>query len=1610
MATIGSITIAFDTDISKLSSGVASAVSEIESIKSAVEGISASLATLSGKTLEIKASVGADTSSVKKAAQEVKELGDEIENESPTVKIRTTGSIGRELFEQARGQVKSYGESLVELSKETAAAAKSSASAVSAVGDVLGGASTSVSGLIVAVGRSEKAIRGWQGAIASAAAATGAFVLFSGGLRTAIGAVSGNVGASARILAAFGAAAGAATASVATFSAIMAVTRVAVSGLSQEAQQYVTQWVSLGAATAAAAVGLSAAGVSFSVVYRSLQESSTAAEFFANALKNASASVGTFAAEASKYMMGVFNVMTLARVASGEFRDSLAKLGAQAEGIRNMADRFGATVEQMLILEYAARAASVGMSQLARASQAFFTSVSKVKIGQLGTAEAQEAKFAFDRLQISLDDLRNKSPQKVFALVADRLVSVEDAADRAAIAFDLFGRQAVNVLPALKGLREAEADSRRLGTTLSGINFSMFEDVDTAFDRAAEAAANFGEVTMSGFAPLQAGVANIFADLVGGLASFSAPFRAVAAAITVPFQQFLEILARVINIMLRLAGAAATVFTAFLDAPALAGPWRILGDTIKGVLTYVEQFVDVVEDAARALFSEVNPALKDTATAMDKVLYVIQGFATVTVLGGIFQAIGASFRIDFLAILQRGYELLRGLNWAAAFSMLRRVMQYVLFDSVAAAQTFVANWILAGVRMISGFVQPFIAQVAVIITGNAAMATSALVTGYSMAAAWVIGTLGLAALIPLIVAVIQNFDKLYDYFSNFGENVSKLFTLEGLAEAASAVANAIVEAFKSAFGFVSDFFGGLIQNIVLRVRGIKTPEKIDASNASVADVIGSRKRQQSAVFESRATMSSAGFGPSPKPIAEDYDGLSDAVKDSRDQMLGLSFEAARFGEAGRKSFLAARTDFAKLQQQLANDTLKGKTIIDEDGLARSETAIETFNRRYQEIQKSLRENLSLADTISPEQFQQSAEEMVKTVEETLAAVRKVGRGQDTGSTLSVDRFFPTSEAIKEKAAEFAASYEAELRGIEEALARGEYGSGQEALKKAARERESAKDTFDRSMSKIDADVSFAADIRKSLEDAFLKPLEKYEKRLREISQNQSLTDAEKTRATAMEQKQMVEGTFGKSAGQSLREKEAMLGEATASGAFNVSEGSAAAGAARAAAERNKLDMERRSSAGLDATPAQELKAGLDRINDAFGVTGKSMAEIQASLSPKEFAEYREAIKKNRDTVLQSIGVERSAVAVRAEAEKKLASLAGKISSGAKFEASQKINDSFMAALGVTKTPFEQFGDSLDNIAAKFGMAGRPIDEVRKKLQGNAKDLELLERAVKQARDAFLADLGVEKTPQQVFEEQMKKIDEAAASTDKEKRLSPEQATQARINATRKRDEALGGESANDFGSRIAEQRRKINESYGATGENDPKKFKSAMKDLDEQRKQVIRDFGRDGKKDPEKFKTAMSEIDTKRKQINEDFGGAQKDPEKFKSATRKLNESIPGAEKQSPVQKFQEDLERLRYAFGEGTAEFNQGKLNLQAQLQEDLKPALDSTKADRRGIEASDARSKGGVDTFFRILRGNDNPSLKAQLEVARNTKILADASKNKDAAPAIAQLSPGR
>ena len=383
-------------------------------------------------------------------------------------------------------------------------------------------------------------------------------------------------------------------------------------------------------------------------------------------------------------------------------------------------------------------------------------------------------------------------------------------------------------------------------------------------------------------------------------------------------------------------------------------------------------------------------------------------------------------------------------------------------------------------------------------------------------------------------------------------------------------------------------------------------------------------------------------------------------------------------------------------------------------------------------------------------------------------------------------------------------------------------------------------------------------------------------------------------------------------------------------------------------------MDRRSAAGLDATPSQQLKAGIDKVNDAFGTTGKTLAEARAEVKKtggaERLAEFDEAMKKSRDTVMESLGVEKAGVVSLRELAAKLKDAGA--TAGETAQAMRKQNDSFMSALGIAKTPFETLSGALDNIAEQFDMAGVPLDQVRRNLAGNAEQLKLFDRAVKTARDNLLSSLGIEKTPQEVYNEKIKEIDEAENSTDPNKQITKKQADLAKANATAKRDEALGaGGASSNFSKGINEQKANIEGAYGVGGAADPEKYRLAMDNL------------------------------------------AKK---------------IPGASPEDPMTKFKNEMKQLESVRGTiGEDKFAENKLNLQAQLQEDMKPALDKMTQDRRGVEAGgDARGKGGVDTFFRILRGNDNPSLKAQLDIAKNTKILADAAGHPDAAPVILQM----
>jgi len=1307
-----------------------------------------------------------------------------------------------------------------------------------------------------------------------------------------------------------------------------------------------------------------------------------------------------------------------AAVATGRFSEALAGLASQAGQLGDLSDRFGQSVQEMEKLKIAADNTNTAFAAVVRGQQTFASNAEKVKIGQLGTPQAREAAAAFSRLGISVEDLRNKSPETVFMDVAREVSKIPEASKRTQVAMDLFGRTGPALLPLLKNIEAINADMERLGGTIQDVDFKRLTDLDRSFRRVGTASKSLSQTMLIPFTRMQQAVNNLSADVSGGLSKALSAAGQALAEISTPVAVVVEIVGRMANIILRIVGIFAELATSLGLFSTVAAVFEGIRAGFETAMEPIEQMISAIESVARAINGFLGPAVG---------IFGVLGQAIGLVVGALGQLIT--------------YIVLGAAAWAiysVAAAVVTGVLGALSLSALTAAASFIFMWL-------------------------AALGPLALVIG------------GLAIVGAGITLLIGGMASLIGWLFDWGDSAKEIDgATASVDEFAAAVAesetasikNGIEEGMLAAGEAASDAADRVGETIGL------SQERVDALKGTIGATIV-------------AAAGLAGFDLSGKDEENQFDRARESIAGARGEMAEFSIRAAQLGQAGAESMATASEEFNELQRKLASGDIN----------------LEQFEKGYDELNEGIDKAFAAIEKGSPEQTLQKNLELFKQLDDAAKGVAKSVR--DIGAGVQIgDKFFPRSAEVKARAQEYADEYTDALDGIKRKLATGGFQADLDA-RRTENERAFAADeidssTFnrtkreldttsaqeqasiaaedvqrelDRNSAKLKVDLDFADNIRKSLETAFLSPVEKFQKELDKIRTNPELTSEEKALAEKDLRKNAREGLIGSTPVESFNDRQRDLQQGALSGltsneemrnemlknadelaralgvpvnpanqmevaiseldtalkagsisvkqhsdglkaaersflesigiktaaedidADKLSElnrqladkkiseeqfekgrqgiendivgqsaadeiaekrrriesgiASGAVGGARGEAALRSLDADRRSAAGIDNTPSQQIQLGVDKISDAFGVAGKTIQEVQAKLSPEEFAEYQKAIKENRDQVLESLGVQKAGSVTLEELRKDLADAGA--SAGQTAQAMRKANESFMQSLGIEQTPFERFSSAMDNIADQFDMTGVPLDQVRERLKGNAEQLSQFDRAVKTARDNLLASLGVEKSPQEAFNETMAKIDEAEAATDPSKKINREEANQARIEATRKRDEALGaGDNANQFGADFVKRRKQIEEAFG------------------------------DGK-DPEKFALAMEE----------------------------LNKSIPGADQSSPLVKFQNELaklEEVKSIIGEDA--FNENKLALQADLQEGLKPALEAVAPDRRQVGASDARSRGGVDTFFRILQGRDNPSLKAQLAIARNTQILADAQNVPDAVAVIAQL----
>jgi hypothetical protein len=140
--------------------------------------------------------------------------------------------------------------------------------------------------------------------------------------------------------------------------------------------------------------------------------------------------------------------------------------------INKASQRTGIAVEELSALKYAADQSGSSLGDLEVSLKKMSVLITNAREGQ------KQAIETLSKLGLTFDDLKDRTPDVQFKVIADNLAKVSDATTKASLAIDVFGKSGTQLLPLLadgeKGLQALEDRARDLGLTFSQ------EDADAA--------------------------------------------------------------------------------------------------------------------------------------------------------------------------------------------------------------------------------------------------------------------------------------------------------------------------------------------------------------------------------------------------------------------------------------------------------------------------------------------------------------------------------------------------------------------------------------------------------------------------------------------------------------------------------------------------------------------------------------------------------------------------------------------------------------------------------------------------------------------------------------------------------------------------------------------------------------------------------------------------------------------------------------------------------------------------------------------------------------------------------------------------------------------------
>jgi hypothetical protein len=214
----------------------------------------------------------------------------------------------------------------------------------------------------------------------------------------------------------------------------------------------------------------------------------------AQAFKSALGRTQAFSKQAGSIMKGAFVGISLATITGAigrtiELGDSLNKAAIKA-GIAGSA---------MSELAHAAAMADVDLGSLSNGLKFMQINLSKAAEG------GKEGAQVLGALGLKLDEIRALKADQQFEMIADRIASLKDPADRARAAVQIFGKAGAELLPLFEqgaeGIRKAREEAQRLGIALSQDQIDTLAEADDAIKRLSASFRGLGNVLVTVVGP-----------------------------------------------------------------------------------------------------------------------------------------------------------------------------------------------------------------------------------------------------------------------------------------------------------------------------------------------------------------------------------------------------------------------------------------------------------------------------------------------------------------------------------------------------------------------------------------------------------------------------------------------------------------------------------------------------------------------------------------------------------------------------------------------------------------------------------------------------------------------------------------------------------------------------------------------------------------------------------------------------------------------------------------------------------------------------------------------------------------------------------------------------